>query len=45
MAANAADLPECLFKCHGRWISGTTKDGYVKDSEENRLLVSKKISI
>ena len=44
-AANAADLPERLFKRHGRWKSETAKDGYVKDSEENRLLVSKKIGI
>ena len=44
-AANPADLPERLFKRHGRWKSETAKDGYVKDSVENRLLVSKKIGI
>ena len=38
---NAADLPEHLFKRHGRWKSETAEDGYVKDSKENRLSLQK----
>ena len=44
-AANTPDLPDRLFKRHGRWKSETAKDGYVKDSEEQRLLVSRKMGI
>ena len=39
-AANAGVL-DCLFKRHGRWRSENAKDGYVKDSMESRLSVSR----
>ena len=41
-AANAG-VPDRLFKRHGRWKSENAKDGYVKDSIESRLQVSKKL--
>ena len=44
-AANALELPDRLFKRHGRWKSESAKDGYIKDSEEQRLLVSRKIGL
>ena len=44
-AAAQAGVPDRLFKQHGRWSSETAKDGYVEDSTENRLSVSKNIGI
>uniref|UniRef100_A0A1X7USH4 Tyr recombinase domain-containing protein n=1 Tax=Amphimedon queenslandica TaxID=400682 RepID=A0A1X7USH4_AMPQE len=44
-AANAPGLKDRLFKRHGRWKSESAKDGYVKDSEERRLEVSKRIGL
>ena len=44
-AVNTPNLPDRLFKHHGRWKSKSAKDGYIKDSEEQRLLVSKKIGL
>uniref|UniRef100_A0A1X7TEY2 Tyr recombinase domain-containing protein n=1 Tax=Amphimedon queenslandica TaxID=400682 RepID=A0A1X7TEY2_AMPQE len=41
-AANQG-VPDRLFKRHGRWKSETAKDGYIKDSLEARLEVSKKL--
>ena len=43
-AANAGVLDR-LFKCHGRLRSETAKDGYVKDSDERRLTVSKGLGV
>ena len=43
-AANAG-VPDRLFKRHGRWKSENAKDGYVKDSIENRLQVSRKLGL
>jgi len=43
-AANAG-VPDGLFKSHGRWRSENAKDGYVKDSVENRLQVSKNLGL
>ncbi|XP_071133591.1 integrase/recombinase xerD homolog [Mytilus edulis] len=34
-----------LFKVHGRWRSENAKDGYVKDSIDKRLSVSKNLGI
>jgi hypothetical protein len=39
--AAAAGIDDCLFKKHGRWKSDKAKDGYVKESITDRLLVSK----
>ena len=44
-AAASAGIPDRLFKRHGRWRSETAKDGYVKDTEESRLAVSKGLNL
>ena len=44
-AAANAGVPDRWFKRHGRWRSGNAKDGYIKDSLENRLSVSKSIGL
>ena len=44
-AAANAGVPDRLFKRHGRWRSENAKDGYVKDSRESRLSVSKSIGV
>ena len=44
-AAANAGVPDRLFKRHGRWKSETAKDGYVKDSLESRLSVSKSLGV
>ena len=44
-AAANAGVPDRLFKRHGRWRSENAKDGYVKDSLNNRLSVSKNIGL
>ena len=43
-AANAG-VPDRLFKRHGRWKSENVKDGYVEDSLEHRLLVTKRLGL
>lgn len=44
-AAAAADVPDRVFKRHGRWRSEKAKDGYVKDTLEKRLSVTKNIGL
>ena len=44
-AAANARVPDRLFKRHGGWKSESAKDGYVKDSVESRLEVSKNLGI
>jgi len=44
-AAANAGVPDRLFKRHGQWKSENAKDGYVKDSIESRLQVSKKLGL
>lgn len=44
-AAANADIPDRLFKAHGRWRSETAKDGYVKDNINNFLSVSKNLGL
>ena len=41
LAAANAEVPDRLFKRHGRWQSENAKDGYIKDSLEKRLSVTK----
>ena len=41
-AANAG-VPDKLFKRHGHWQSEAAKDGYVKDSREALLSVTKSL--
>lgn len=38
-------IPDRLFKRHGRWRSETAKDGYVKDSLNDLLKVSKNLGL
>jgi hypothetical protein len=38
-------VPDRLFKRHGRWGSENAKDGYVKDSLNDLLFVSKNLGI
>ncbi|XP_011406611.1 PREDICTED: uncharacterized protein LOC105314249 [Amphimedon queenslandica] len=44
LAANQV-VQDQMFKRHGQWRSETAKDGYVKDSMEARLEVSKKLGL
>ena len=44
-AAANAGVPDRLFKRHGRWKSESAKDGYIKDSMQKRLKVSKQLGI
>ena len=44
-AAANSGVEDRLFKHHGHWKSETAKDGYVKDSVERRLEVSKQLGI
>ena len=43
-AANAG-VPDCLFKKHGRWKSENAKDGYIEDSLDSRLSVSRQMGL
>ena len=43
-AANR-NVPDRLFKAHGRWRSENAKDGYVKDSLLSKLSVTKKLGL
>lgn len=43
-AANS-DVNDRIWKKHGRWISDSSKDGYVKDSLESRISVSRKLGL
>ena len=43
-AANRG-IPDRLFKRHGRWRSENAKDGYIKDSVEERLRVSQSLGL
>lgn len=44
-AAARASVPDRLWKRHGRWSSDKSKDGYVDDSLEHKLLVSKSLDL
>ena len=44
-AAAKAGVPDRVFKRHGRWKSEIANDGYVEDSVESRLAVSRKIGL
>ena len=38
-------VPDRLFKRHGRWRSENAKDGYIKDSFNDLLFVSKNLGM
>lgn len=44
-AAANMGIPDRMFKRHGRWLSESAKDGYVKDSIDERLKVSKSLGL
>ena len=44
-AAANRGVPDRLFKRHGRWISESAKDGYVKDNLKKLLSVSQQLGI
>lgn len=44
LAANSG-VEDRMFKRHGRWASESAKDGYIKDSLETRLQVSKSLEL
>ena len=44
-AAANAKVPDRISKRHGRCKSENAKDGYVKDSLESRLMVTKNIGL
>ena len=44
-ATTNAGVPNRFFKRHGRWRSENAKDGYVKDSLEERLKVSRNLGL
>lgn len=44
VAANANVSDRCLKK-HSRWKSDSSKDGYIVDSTENRLKISKVLGL
>lgn len=39
-AASNKNVSDRLLKIHGRWVTDKAKDGYIKDSLEQKLLVS-----
>lgn len=44
-AAANMGIPDRMFKRHGRWLSESAKDGYVKDSVNERLRVSQSLGL
>ena len=44
-AANASGVSDRCLKRHGRWKSDTSKDGYIDDSIEKKLLITKKLKL
>ena len=44
-AANAEGVSERCLKRHGRWKSDSAKDGYVDDSVERKLFITKQMNL
>ena len=44
-SANCGKVCDRLFKKHGRWKSESAKDGYVKEKDEIKRLVSLNLGI
>jgi len=44
-AAAVAGVQDRLFKKHGRWKSENAKDGYIEDSLQQRLSVTKNLGL
>lgn len=43
--AGSSNVDEKCLKRHGRWKSDSAKDGYIVDSIDKRLLVSKSLNL
>jgi hypothetical protein len=43
--AASLDVPDCLFKEHGRWRSKRAKDGYVVERLQARLSVTQSLGL
>ena len=44
-AAAASGMSDRLFKKHGRWPSESTKDGYVVNPLDQRLLITRQLGL
>ena len=44
-AANTGDISDRCLKKHGRWKTDTAKDGYIVDSLEKRLSISRSLQL
>lgn len=44
-AAANSGVPDRVFQRHGRWKSASAKDGYVKDSTDVKLSVSRSLGL
>ena len=44
-AAANLNVPDRLFKVHGRWKSDSAKDGYIRDKVDSRLFAPLHIGI
>ena len=44
-AAAEAGIPDRVFKRHGQWKSDNAKDGYVEDSMDKHLFVSRSLGL
>ena len=44
-AAAKSGVPDRVFERHSRWRSTTAKDGYVEDSTDVKLSVSKSLGL
>ena len=44
-AANASGVSDRCLKRHGRWKTDVAKDGYIDDSVEKRLSITKKLKL
>lgn len=45
VAANAEGVTDRCLKRHGRWKSETAKDGYIEDSLEKKLFITKQLKL
>ena len=44
-AAAANKVPDRLLRAHGRWATNKSKDGYISDSLQHKLLVSRNLNL
>ena len=43
--AASSNVPDRQIKKHGRWRSDVSRDRYIKDSKDNRLVISKLLGL